>query len=886
MNQDKQDRELAPEEELDATTPIETDAPSPSSSDELDESYVAPDDEELEGRMQTLGGMYRHWFLDYASYVILERAVPHIEDGLKPVQRRVLYTMHLMENGTLHKVAKIVGATMAYHPHGDASINDALVQLGQKGYLIDTQGNWGNILTGDAAAAGRYIEAKLSNFALEILFGDKITPWMRSYDGKSREPVYLPTRFPLLLAQGAEGIAVGLSCKILPHNPKELLEAACAYLEGKSFVLYPDFPTGGIIDVDRYNDGKRGGQVKSRARIERIEDRVLSIKDLPFGKTTSTLIDSILKANDKGLIKIKRVDDMTAETADIRIYLPTGVSADKTIDGLYAFTDCEVSISPNACVIEDDKPRFLGVSDLLRHSVEHTRDLLQEDLRLQLLDRQEQYMAASLERLFIEHRIYKLRDFEEAPNQETALSVIRKALEPIVGETLLRPITDEDLARLLEIKMARILKFNLEKNQQLIARLSDEMAQIQHHLDQITDYTIHYYQSLLEEYGAGWERRTQIGHFGSIEATKVVEENLKLYIDRKMGFAGTGIKGGEYVCDCSEIDDMIVFFRDGTYMVTKIEEKKFLGKERVLHINKYVRGDKRTIYNAIYLDGKTGTSFIKRFHVSASVRDREYDLTQGNKGSKVLYFSANPNGEAEIVSVKLLRGGTSRRILFFDKNFAEIAIKGRTAKGNIVTRAPIERISLKEQGGSTLGGRKVWFDPDVNRINYDDQGDYLGEFEADDRILVILPSAQVYTTDFGESNHFAESPKIIEKYDADKVWSIIYTTPEGVTYIKRVPMPDRKKPQAIIDPEEQLLALTDQVDAQYTLTTKPQGRKKASLIEISVADYEPLKKLSARGKRLTALPIDTFQVIETTAEQIDAPEEAEDTEDAPEETDE
>lgn len=870
---DQDNRDIEQEQEMEETSPTDIDAAS-TSADPSDEGYVAPEEEdEGDGRLHTLGGMYRHWFLDYASYVILERAVPHIEDGLKPVQRRVLYTMHLMENGTLHKVAKIVGATMAYHPHGDASINDALVQLGQKGYLIDTQGNWGNILTGDEAAAGRYIEAKLSNFALEILFGDKITPWMKSYDGKSREPVYLPARFPLLLAQGAEGIAVGLSCKILPHNPKELIEAACAYLRGEPFTLYPDFPTGGIIDVDRYNDGKRGGQVKSRARIERIEDRVLSVRDLPFGKTTSTLIDSILKANDKGLIKIKRIDDMTAETADIRIYLPVGVSADKTIDGLYAFTDCEVSISPNACVIEDDKPRFLGVSDLLRHSVEHTRGLLQEDLRLQQHDRQEEYMGASLERLFIEHRIYKLRPFEEAPDQQTALDVIRKALEPIVGDSLLRPITDDDLARLLEIKMARILKFNLEKNEQLILRLTEEMAQIQHHLDHITDYTIHYYHSLLEEYGAGWERRTQIGHFGTIEATKVVEENLKLYIDRKMGFAGTGIKGGEYVCDCSEIDDMIVFFRDGTYTITKIEEKKFLGKERVLHINKYVRGDKRTIYNAIYLDGKTKTSFIKRFHVSASVRDREYDLTMGTPGSKVLYFSANPNGEAESVTIKLLRGGTSRRILFFDKDFADIAIKGRTAKGNIVTRAPIERISLKVQGGSTLGGRKVWFDPDVNRINYNNQGDYLGEFESSDRILVILPSEQVYTTDFGESNHFAESPKIIEKYDPDKVWSVIYTTPEGVTYIKRVSMPDRKKPQPIIEPEEQLLALTDEAEAQFTLITKPQGRKKAATIEIAVTEYEPLKKISARGKRITALPIDSFEKVESVTDETEEAEE-------------
>lgn len=821
--------------------------------------YQVVAEEPEEARSQTLGGMYRHWFLDYASYVILERAVPHIEDGLKPVQRRVLYTMHLMENGTLHKVAKIVGATMAYHPHGDASINDALVQLGQKGYLIDTQGNWGNILTGDSAAAGRYIEAKLSDFALEILFGDKITPWMKSYDGKAKEPVYLPARFPLLLAQGAEGIAVGLSCKILPHNPKELIEAACAHLRGESFDLYPDFPTGGIIDVDRYNDGKRGGQIKCRARIERLEDRVLSIKDVPFGKTTSTLIDSILKANDKGLIKVKKVDDMTAETADIRIYLPTGVSADKTIDGLYAFTDCEVSISPNACVIAEDKPVFLSVSDLLRHSVEHTRGLLLEDLQLQLRAHEEQHTGASLERIFIEHRIYKLHTFEQAPDEQTALDVIREAIEPLVEGVLIRPITDEDLRRLLEIKMARILKFNLERHEQLIARLESEMEQLKHHIDHITQYTIHYYESLLAEYGAGWGRRTQIAKFGSIEATKVVEANMKLYIDRSMGFAGTGIKGGEYVCDCSEIDDMIVFFRDGSYMVTKIEEKKFLGKEKVIHIDRYVRGDKRTVYNAIYQDGASKTSYIKRFDVSSSIRDREYNLTQGTPGSKVLYFTANPNGEAEVVTIKLVRGGTSRRILYFDKDFADLAVKGRTSQGNIVTKAPIERITLKQQGGSTLGGRKVWFDPDVNRINYNEQGNYLGEFDSGDRVLVILPDYQVYTSHFGESNHFSESPKIIEKYDPDKIWTMLYTTAEGVTYLKRVPMPAAAKPQSIIEEGDKMLFMTDDDEPLFTVTTQAQGRKSETTIEINSGEYEVLKKVSARGKRVTSLPLKEYR---------------------------
>lgn len=800
----------------------------------------------------SLGGMYRTWFLDYASYVILERAVPHIEDGLKPVQRRVLYAMHLMENGMLHKVAKIVGATMAYHPHGDASINDALVQLGQKNFLVETQGNWGNIYTGDAAAAGRYIEAKLSDFALDTLFGDKITPWKKSYDGKAREPVFLPARFPLLLAQGAEGIAVGLASKILPHNPKELLLAACKYLQGEDFELFPDFPTGGLVDVERYNDGRRGGSIKSRARIERLENRVLSIKDLPFGKTTTSLIESILKANEKGKIKIKRIDDMTAEEADIRITLPTGVSADKTVDGLYAFTDCEVSISPNACVIKNRKPEFMGVSDLLRYSAEQTKDLLRQDLQWRLDEKREQFQMASLERLFIENRIYKDKEFEQAEGEEQALNHVLSRLLPLAEGSLVRPISREDLKKLLEIRMARILKFNLAKHEEGMVKLQEEMEKLQHNLNHLVQYTIKYYQQLIDTYGSRWKRRTQITRFGTIEATKVAEANQKLYIDREGGFVGTALKGSEYVCDCSEIDDFIIFFRNGNYMISKVEEKKFVGKEDVLHVARYQKGDTRTIYNVVYRDGKEGPYMVKRFNVVSFVRDRVYDLTQATPGSRIEYLTANPNGEAEVISYKYpisaRKPGQAETKRTGHLDFSKIQVRARTARGNIVTRRRMSSISLFSKGGTTLDGRSVWFDPDVNRINYNGQGTLLGEFDGEDRILVIRNNGEAYTTGFEETNYFEDTPRCIEKFVPEKVWSIVYVEQEqNQTYLKRCTFPDQSKPFSIAGEGNKILLITDKQDPVLEVSF---SEEKSIPNEIQASEFF-IKSVFARGRRVS-----------------------------------
>ena len=802
-------------------------------------------------KFTTLGGMFRGWFLDYASYVILERAVPHITDGLKPVQRRVLYAMHLMENGMLHKVAKIVGATMAYHPHGDASINDALVQLGQKQFLIDTQGNWGNIYTGDEAAAGRYIEAKLSDFALEILFGDTLTQWKKSYDGKAQEPIALPVRFPLLLAQGAEGIAVGLSCKILPHNPRELIEAACAYLKGEEFALYPDFPTGGLIDVERYNDGRRGGSVRSRAKIERIENRILSIKGLPFGKTTTTLIDSILKANEKGKIKIKRVDDMTAEEPDIRITLPAGVSADKTIDGLYAFTDCEVNIWPNACVIQEDKPVFLSVSDLLRYSADQTKEYLRQDLKIRLRDNREQFLSASLEELFIVNRIYKDKEFEEAKNETEALTHIRTRIEALLVAPPVRPITREDLKKLLAIRMAAILRFNLAKHQEMMLRLQKEADALQKHLQELVNYTIEYYQRLLRSFGdqPAWTRRTEIAKFASIEAAKVAETNLKLYIDREAHFAGTGLKSAEYVADCSEIDEFITFYRGGTYVVSKVEEKKFLGKEEVIHIARYIRGDKRTIYNAVYRDGRDGAFYIKRFDVSSCIRDKVYDLTQGTQGSKVIYFSANPNGEAEVISYKF---ATKTGALKEGKaDFSAMAIRNRSSKGNLVTRRKMLRVALYKQGGTTLGGRKVWFDADVNRLNYEGRGRLLGEFDGHDRLLVIRPSGEAYTCGFEESTHFAETPFLLERYQAGKVWTAVYRESEqGQVYLKRCTLPDSPKPYPIQGEGNSLMLITDKLAPQIEFSFAGKDEFRAP-ISLNAEEFIGIKSVNAKGKRVS-----------------------------------
>ena len=694
-----------------------------------------------------LSGMYKNWFLDYASYVILERAVPHIEDGLKPVQRRILHSMKQMDDGRYNKVANIVGHTMQYHPHGDASIGDALVQMGQKDLLIDTQGNWGNILTGDSAAAPRYIEARLSKFALDTVFNPKTTEWQLSYDGRNKEPITLPVKFPLLLAQGANGIAVGLSSRILPHNINEICEAAISYLRGEEFHLYPDFPTGGSIDVSRYNDGQRGGTLKVRAKIEKLDNKTLVIREIPFTKTASSLQESITKAVEKGKLKIRKVEDMTAREVEIQLHLAPGVSSDKTIDALYAFTDCEINIAPNCCVIEDNKPQFLTVSDVLRHSVDRTKGLLRRELEIRRGELQEQLFYASLEQIFIEERIYKGKPFENATNTDELCAYIDKCLTPFYP-SMIREVRKEDILRLLEIKMQRIAKFNKDKNEELIARIKDEIAGIDKDLSEMTRVTIEWFQFLQKKYGKDHPRRTEIKSFDTIIAAKVAEKNEKLYVDRKEGFIGYGLKKAEFVQNCSDLDDVVVFFRDGKYKVIKIQDKVFVGKN-ILHVQVFKKGDKRTIYNVVYRDGKTGPYYIKRFNITSITRDREYDLTLGTPGSKVMYFTANPNGEAEVIKVTLNPNPKKKKQnIFMEKDFSTIKIKGRAAQGNLLTREGIHRISLKSHGHSTLGGRKVWFDPDVKRINFDSHGELLGEFFDDDEILVVLKNGEYYFTNF------------------------------------------------------------------------------------------------------------------------------------------
>jgi len=730
-----------------------------------------------------LSGMYREWFLDYASYVILERAVPYVIDGLKPVQRRIMHAMKEMDDGRFNKVANIIGQTMQYHPHGDASIGDALVQLGQKELLVETQGNWGNILTGDGAAAPRYIEARLSKFALEVLFNPKTTEWKLSYDGRKKEPVTLPAKFPLLLAQGVEGIAVGLASKIFPHNFLELCDASVAYLKNEPFILYPDFPTGGSVDVSKYNDGLRGGVVKVRAKIEKRDSKTLVIKEIPYGKTTTTVIESILKANEKGKIKIRKIDDNTAANVEILVHLPPGVSSDKTIDALFAFSDCEVSISPNACIIEEDKPHFLTVSEILKKSVDATLQLLKLELEIRMYELQEAWHFASLEKIFIEKRIYKDKDFEQAENLDMAVAHVDKRLEPFKAR-FRREITREDILKLLEIRMARILKFNADKAADYLLSLEEEMAKVLENIRNIIPFTIDWFERLKSKYGNGKERRTELRSFENIVAAKVVVANEKLYIDREEGFAGTGLKKHEYVCDCSDMDDIIIFRRDGSYFVTKVSDKAFIGKN-VIYIAVFRKDDSRTIFNVVYRDGKSGFSYMKRFNVTGVTRDKEYDVTMGNKGSRVMYFSANPNGEAEILKV-FLKPKARIKKLVFEQDMGELTIKGRQSMGNILTKHEVYKIALHERGISTLGGLKVWFDPDVLRLNADKRGKYLGEFTGDDKILVIYKSGeyQLYSYDF--NIHFETNILTIEKYDPGKVLSVVYFDAEQeYYYVKR-----------------------------------------------------------------------------------------------------
>ncbi|MDR3339268.1 MAG: DNA gyrase/topoisomerase IV subunit A [Candidatus Symbiothrix sp.] len=817
-----------------------------------------------EGTVHVLSGMYQNWFLDYASYVILERAVPHINDGLKPVQRRILHTMRRLEDGRYNKVANIVGETMKFHPHGDASIGDALVQLGQKDLLVDCQGNWGNILTGDGAAAPRYIEARLSKFALDVVFNPKTTEWKLSYDGRNKEPVSLPAKFPLLLMQGVEGIAVGLSSKVLPHNFNELLDASVSYLQGDPFIIYPDFQTGGYVDVARYNDGERGGSVKVRAKINKVDNKTLSVTEIPFGKTTSTLTESILRANEKGKIKIRKVDDMTAKDAEIVIHLAPGVSSDKTIDALYAFTDCEISISPNCCVIKDNKPHFMTVSDVLKHVIDNTLLLLKAELEIQRSELSESLHFASLEKIFIEERIYKDKEFENAKDMDLALKHIDTRLEPFKPQ-FIREVTHDDLLHLMEIKMGRILKFNKDKADNLIASYLEQIKEIGHHVEHIVDYTIDWFRKLKEKYGKDHPRRTEIRNFDTIEAAKVVEANEKLYINREEGFIGYGLKKDEFVSNCSDIDDIIIFYKDGKYKIVKVSEKMFIGKN-VLFLNVFKRNDNRTIYNVIYRDGKAGNSYIKRFSVTGITRDKEYDVTQGNQGSRILYFSANPNGEAETVKV-ILKPKPRQKLLVFDKNFSEVVIKGRSSMGNILTKAEIHRISLKHKGGSTLGGRQVWFDPDVLRVNYDGRGNYLGEFFAEDLILIVQENGEFYTTNFDSSNHYQGQTKIIEKFIVDKVWSVaLYDKDQqGYPYIKRFQFEASNKKQSFLgeNPDSRLVLLSDTIYPRFEVTFGGNDSFRESLI-IDVEEFIGAKSLKAKGKRITTFEVSTIKEIEPT----------------------
>ena len=820
-------------------------------------AYVVPKDKKLH-----LSGMYQNWFIDYASYVILERAVPHIEDGLKPVQRRILHAMKELDDGRFNKVANLVGSTMQYHPHGDASIYGALVTLGQKGLLIDTQGNWGNVLTGDQAAAPRYIEARLSHFALETVFSPKVTEWTKSYDGRKDEPITLPAKFPLLLIYGSEGIAVGLSCKILPHNFNEVCDAAVSYLKNEEFQLYPDFQTtGGYVDVSHYNDGERGGSVRIRSKIDKRDNKTLVITDLPYGKTGTALKESILKAAEKNKIKIRSVVDYTAEQAEIVVTLQPGVSSDKTIDALYAFTDCEVSLSPNCCVIKDHKPQFLTVSDVLRYSVDRTMEIFRKELEIQRNETLESLHFASLEKIFIEERIYKDKGFENAPNMDAAVAHIDSRLEPFKPQ-FYREVTTDDILRLMEIKMARILKFNTDKADNYIATLNERIKEIDYKLSHMVEHTIAWFEHLKQKYGEKFPRNTQIRNFDTIVASKVVEANEKLYINREEGFIGTNLKKDEYVCNCSDIDDIIIFYKDGRFKVVKVAEKLYVGKN-VLYLNVFKRNDERTIYNVLYQDGRGGAIYMKRFAVTGVTRDKEYNLTQGKPGSKIMWFTANDNGEAETLRITL-KPKQRMKILQFDVDLANLGVKGKLAKGNLVTKAEVHRISLKEKGVSTLGGREVWFDPDVLRINYDGRGTLLGEFFNDERILVIMNNGDFYTTTYDAENHYEEGILRIEKYREGVVWTaVLNDADQGFTYIKRFTLESNAKKQRMIgdNPKSELLLLTDERYPRFEVKFGGADSFREPMI-IDAEEYIGVKSFKAKGKRVSNWAIESIAAIE------------------------
>lgn len=818
---------------------------------------TTPKDESI----QKISGMYESWFLDYASYVILERAIPSIFDGLKPVQRRILHSMKELDDGRYNKVANIVGNTMKYHPHGDAAISDAIIQLGQKELLIDTQGNWGNILTGDGAAASRYIEARLTKFGLDVVFNPKTTEWQASYDGRNKEPIDLPVKFPLLLAQGVEGIAVGLSTKILPHNFHELIDASIQYLKGKSFKIYPDFLTAGMADISNYNDGMRGGKVRVRAKITQQDKNTLVITEIPYGTTTSSLIDSILKANDKGKIKIKKIEDNTAANVEILVHLTSGVSPDKMIDALYAFTDCEVSISPLCCVIDNNKPVFVGVSEVLKRNTDHTVQLLKQELEIALNEHQEQWHFASLERIFIENRIY--RDIEEEETWEGVINAIHNGLKPHI-EHLLREVTEEDIVRLTEIRIKRISKFDLDKAQQYIESLEEKIEHVKNNLNHLIDYAIDYFKNIKTKYGKGKERKTELRIFDDIQKTKVAIANTKFYVNREEGFIGTSLKRDEFLFDCSDIDDIIIFKKDGTMMVTKVDNKTFVGKG-IIHVAVWKKKDKRTVYNVIYRDGKAGYNYMKRFSVTSITRDKEYPITQGNKGSEIIYFTANSNGEAEVVTI-YLKALQKIKKLRFEIDFTELAIKGKGVKGNLVSKFPIKKVELKEEGISTLSARKIWFDDTVRRLNVDQRGEFLGEFQANDKILTIQQNGIAKLISFDLSNHFEDDMIIIEKWNPKKPISCIYYDSEKERYyIKRFLLDDTTNPQPFFFLEDSKsfieLISTDYLPIVEIIYRKERG-KEQEIEQINIADFISVKGIKAQGNTLTTGTVNQINALE------------------------
>lgn len=834
----------------------------------MDENNENLDQENLDSKTIPLTGLYENWFLDYASYVILDRAVPHINDGFKPVQRRILHSLKEMDDGRFNKAANVIGNTMKYHPHGDASIGDAMVQIGQKNLLIDCQGNWGDPVTGDSAAAPRYIEGRLSKFALEVVFNPETTDWQLSYDGRNKEPITLPVKFPLLLTQGAEGIAVGLATKIMPHNFNELLDASIEVLKGKRPNLLPDFPTGGMADCSGYNEGQRGGRIRVRAKIEERDKKTLAITEIPFGTTTTGLIDSIVSANEKGKIKIKKIEDNTAQHVEIIVHLAAGISPDVTIDALYAFTSCEVSISPNTCVIQDDKPRFMSVNDVLIENTHQTKALLKRELEIKLADLQEKIFFSNLLKIFIQEGMYKHPDYENSSNFEQVVSTLTELFMPFV-DLFYREITAEDYKKLIEKPMSSITRFDVKKADDLMASLEKEIKEIKHHLRHLTEYAIAWFEMLKAKYGANWPRKTELRLFDKVEAAQVALANVKLYVNRAEGFVGTSMRKDEYVGDCSDLDDVIVFREDGKFVVSKVQEKVFVGKD-IIHVAVFKRNDDRTTYNMIYRDGKTGVSYIKRFAIGGVTRDREYDLTKGNKGSKTLYFTANPNGEAEVVHIQL-RPHSKLRKLQFDMDFAEIAIKGRGSQGNIVSKYPIRKITLKSKGVSTLSGRKIWYDDILKRLNADERGMYLGEFDGDDKILTVLFDGTYELRSFDLNNHFDDNILRIEKYQPERIFTAVHQDGKsGNHYVKRFLFENtplgRKTSIINEEPGSKLQVLTAAAQPIVSIEILKGKSQIAETLEVDLTEIIEVKGMKAQGNRLNPNPITKIDLIESVEE--------------------